>query len=64
MYMDAMICCLTTVSLRQQPPRGRLHTNSGAVLYIDYGLLGLRHVCDDSVRDDEQYEVLRAVRHR
>lgn len=34
------------------------------VLYIDNGLLGLRHVGDDTVRDDEQDEVLRAVRDR
>lgn len=31
--------------------------------YIHYGLLGLRHVRDHAVRDDEQDEVLRAVHH-
>lgn len=34
------------------------------VLYIDNGLLGLRHVGDDAIGDDEQDEVLRAVRDR
>lgn len=33
-------------------------------LYIHDGFLGLRHVRNHAVRDDEQDEVLRAVGHR
>lgn len=32
--------------------------------HVDNGLLGLRHVGDDAVRDDEQHRVLGAVLHR
>lgn len=35
-----------------------------SVAYIHYGLLGLSHVCDHAIRDDEKDEVLRAVCHR